>query len=144
MLLVFWWGKRLMWDSLWKTPAQCIVSLGGGLLLLAALAGAFVRAAELSPAEYSPPGQRLREGTTLSDQLGRFTIRGERVICWLEETEQTYCCLENLALARIYKAVTETPDELQWVVSGTITEYNNVNYLLITRAIRKTQPATPR
>lgn len=114
--------------------------LGCSLVLLALLVTPALRAEESSLSQPTAAGHRLREGTTLSEQVGRFELQGERVVFCIEGSEQRYCCLENLSLARVYKAVTETPDELQWVVSGTLTEYQHLNYLLITHAVRQPQP----
>ncbi len=116
-------------------------------LLLATFAALPLTAAEEVPAAPGEAAQtRLREGTKITEQLGTFKIRGDRATFYPEGDEQGYCGLENLNLARIYQMVSESPDELCWVVSGMITEYNGSNYLLVTRAVRKTKPldAQPR
>jgi len=129
-----------MLDSRQNILVLGLIGLGCSLALFVVQSGPAARAQEMSLAHSASEGKRLREGSTINDQLGRFEMRGDRIVFCPENTEQSYCCLENLNLARVYKAVTETPDELQWVVSGTLTEFNNVNYLLLSRVARKAQP----
>jgi hypothetical protein len=125
--------------------------IGLSLLLLAALlvsrqwpasgAEAVDRAA--LPAEQEGGRQntveRLREGTILSEQAGRFQPAGDRLMFYLSENGQRLGTLENLNLERIAKLVVDSPDPLEWIVSGMVTEYQGVNYLLVERAVLKTR-----
>jgi len=47
--------------------------------------------------------------------------------------------LENLALDRIARVITDNPSKLKWLVTGKMTEYQGMNYLLVERAVLKTQ-----
>ena len=85
----------------------------------------------------APPGRRYREGTRLADQIGHFKSRGDRVTFYSDQDERRFMALENLALERIARTVNESSDALQWSVSGLVTEFRGQNYLLITRAIVK-------
>lgn len=53
-----------------------------------------------------------------------------------------YTGLENLNLERVAIAVSESPDQLLWSVTGTVTEYRGTNYLLVTLALLKSKPST--
>ena len=46
--------------------------------------------------------------------------------------------LENLNLERISRAISNNPAQLEWMVSGEITEYRGANFLLVHRAILTT------
>lgn len=48
-------------------------------------------------------------------------------------------CLENLNLERIARAITDNTEQLEWRVSGVLTEYGGANYLLVDRAILKSR-----
>lgn len=80
------------------------------------------------------PSQQLREGATLVDITGYFKATGDRLAFYYDEGDRSFSCLENLSLERIGKAISESPEELRWTISATVTEYKGMNYLLITRA----------
>lgn len=122
--------------------------------LLAALALAAAAAAALAaneatsskPTETAPGarvagGPRLREGTTLVDVPGYFRMLGDRATFYTADGKERFGGLENLNLERISVAMDETPDQLEWIVSGVITEYKGSNHLLVTRAVLKTKAA---
>lgn len=110
------------------------------LTMLCLLAGSLVAQTTSAPREQVEPvaSPRLREGTTIVDQRGVFKIQGDRATFYPDGAEQGYGGLENLNLARVHQAIREAPDQLHWIVSGQITEYNGANYLLVTRAVRTT------
>jgi hypothetical protein len=81
-------------------------------------------------------GQRLREGTILTDVIGRFKVSGDRASFTITETGQTFGGLENLNLARVTNAIRDDPDA-DWSISGLVTEHRGLNFLLIHKAIRK-------
>ncbi|HWB08131.1 MAG TPA: hypothetical protein VG826_02715 [Pirellulales bacterium] len=125
-----------------------------GLAALAAqwrswvLAGDAARATPTDmPAATSPGDARLqvrREGTPLRDEPGRFTLSGNRV-AFNASDGTTYIGLENLNLQRVAKAVAASPEVIEWFVTGTLTEYQGSNYLLVTHVRRKSaMPKPPR
>ena len=81
--------------------------------------------------------KRLREGTVLNDVVGEFQLTGDRITFFPSESKNAVRCLENLSLERILQYTKEQNDQKMWIVSGTITEYRDSNYLLIRRAIVK-------
>jgi hypothetical protein len=89
---------------------------------------------------------RLREGTQLTDRLGRFRQNGE-ALSFIDESGRELGGLPNLSLERITNALkaVEEPESVWWSVSGTITEFGDRNYLLVTRAVYKAAalPPTP-
>ncbi len=91
----------------------------------------------------SEPGDakgQQREGTKLTGQLGYFRTTGDRLSFHFAGSEESYACLENLALDRIAKVIAErhdTPDQLSWQVSGVFTEVRGGSYLLLTHAVLK-------
>ncbi|NLX56660.1 MAG: hypothetical protein GXY58_16250 [Planctomycetaceae bacterium] len=88
------------------------------------------------------PGQRLREGTTLQNVTGTFEVSGGQIVFCVGETEAYLEVLENLALERI-AAMLENTAGRAWQVSGTVTEYQGRNYLLIDRAVVRTRSTRP-
>jgi hypothetical protein len=87
--------------------------------------------------ENTPSTERLREGTILTDVIGRFKVSSDRASFIVTETSQTFVGLENLNLARVTNAIRDDP-EADWSISGLVTEYRGQNFLLIQKAIRKT------
>ena len=81
--------------------------------------------------------KRLREGTVLNERLGRF--RSAEAMFWFRDLHdgRELRVLENLALERVARALHELPQTRTWAVTGTVTEYQGENYLLITRAVLK-------
>jgi hypothetical protein len=87
--------------------------------------------------------ERLREGTKLMNELGSFERKGgDRLSFRIHKTKREFACLENLNLERIAAAVADTPD-LEWLVSGTVTEFRGTNCLLVTQAVLKTKVVKP-
>jgi hypothetical protein len=84
---------------------------------------------------------RLREGMRLSDALGYFESTAEAPV-FIDEEGRRLIGLENLNLQRVVGAVraAEDPANLKWKVTGTITEYEGRNYILIERAIYSLSP----
>ena len=87
------------------------------------------------------PLEKQREGTTLTDVTGYFRLTGDRAMFYAESGAR-YGGLENLNLERVASVINENPEQLQWSVSGTITEYRGANYLLVSRATLKAKTAT--
>ena len=80
---------------------------------------------------------RLREGTKLAGELGVFQRKGgDRYTFRTNAGKREFACLENLNLERIAAAVADNPD-MEWLVSGTVTEYRGTNCLLISQATLK-------
>ncbi|HEX5443673.1 MAG TPA: hypothetical protein VFW87_07585 [Pirellulales bacterium] len=77
-----------------------------------------------------------REGTKIKDEPGRFALVGNR-INFVTAAGLQYVCLENLNLERVARIMGSTPDSVAWVISGSVTEYQGSNYLLIERSTRK-------
>jgi hypothetical protein len=99
-----------------------------------------------APAAAGPEArpQVHREGTALLDEPGRFTLSGNRV-AFVASDGSTYIGLENLNLQRVAKAVAASPEAIEWFVTGTLTEYQGSNYLLVTHVRRKSAvPKPPR
>jgi hypothetical protein len=81
-------------------------------------------------------GGRWREGSRLVDVAGQFKTSGERVAFHAADGKSRFPCLENLNSERVARIVAESPPEsLEWIVRGTLTEFRNDNYLLVTQAV---------
>lgn len=87
------------------------------------------------------PKLRQREGAKLVERRGRFEIRGDRVIFLATNPDAHYVVLENLSLERVTRVLEESGSQLEWSVSGTLTEFRASNYLQISRALVKSLPA---
>ncbi len=94
--------------------------------------------------EGSQIGGRWREGSRMIDQLGSFKNSGDRVIFFANDGKTRFDCLDNLASERVGHTISDNPDQLEWLVSGTLTESHGSNFLLITQAVLKTKSARPR
>jgi hypothetical protein len=84
-------------------------------------------------------GGRWREGTKLADIGGSFRITGDRVTFFSTDGKSRFACLENLNSERIARMVSESPESLEWVIQGTVTEFRQENYLLVTQAVLRTR-----
>jgi hypothetical protein len=78
---------------------------------------------------------RLREGATLTDEPGTFQLVGKRLVFVGERDGRQFVSLENLALERVVRLVQQAASPYTWVVSGTVTEFQGANFLLIERAV---------
>lgn len=84
---------------------------------------------------FGQPARRLREGAELVDQVGLFQVTGDRVAFVADPGNRRFIVLENLSLERIARTLAERPQESQWKVSGTVTEFRGTNFILIRRAV---------
>ena len=84
---------------------------------------------------------RLREGTELVNVPGTFKLTGDRATFYPADGSGRFGGLENQSLERVATVIGEDPSPLEWLVTGTITEYKGNNYILVTRAILKSKPA---
>jgi hypothetical protein len=135
--------------------AAASVALISGLTLLAAAA---VKQAEAEKSATASPGRkqesaktaagqidghitggRWREGTKLVDIGGSFRITGDRVTFLSTDGKSRFACLENLNSERIARMVAESPESLEWVIQGMVTEFRQENYLLVTQAVLRTR-----
>ncbi len=82
---------------------------------------------------------RLREGTELVDQPGTFRTTGDRITFFTDLGGGRFVVLENLALERVGRAIEDNPRPLDWLVTGTMTEYRGENLLLLHRAVLRSQ-----
>jgi len=146
---------RSRWASLLSRPLGIAAVSAAALLLGAALTGAPASSATDEDTARTPPvgnngnstpsqdGLRVREGTEIVDQVGHFQNTGGRVIFSTADGKRRFIGLENLNLERIARTIADSPQTLQWGVTGTITEYGGTNYLLIHRAILKSGIQSP-
>lgn len=118
--------------------ALVILAWGGARPGLLAAGGA----TESNSAPSSKPRLR-REGTQLQDEPGRFTISGSQAT-FVASDGTSYIGLANLNLERVEKICASSPGSAEWLVTGTVTEYQGSNYLLISRARRKAPTKAPR
>lgn len=130
-----------------SVPPQSVPPAAGGAhwcVVLTALAAAialapWLLAQDASDVHGSANGQKpnlQREGTQLQDERGRFLTVGVR-LTFVSAGGKRYVGLENLNLQRVGKIIATSADSVEWFVSGTVTEYQGMNYLLIARARRK-------
>ena len=93
---------------------------------------------EQNPAMVQDKENRVREGTELTNVLGYFTVTGSRVTFITADAGARFAGLENLNLERISRMISKAPKQMDWEVSGEVTEYCGANYLLVRRAVLKT------
>ncbi|HMP06890.1 MAG TPA: hypothetical protein PJ982_11105 [Lacipirellulaceae bacterium] len=87
---------------------------------------------------------RLREGTALTNRAGRFRQDGD-ALTFVDEAGRELGGLANLGLERVLRALkgVEDPESVWWTVSGTVTEFNGRNYILISRAVYRAAALPP-
>ena len=97
-----------------------------------------------SAGEANNPGgdddSRLREGTDITDRVGSFRMAADRVAFFTEDGRGRFVGLENLNLERVARVIAGGAEDLKWKVTGSITEYEGSNYLLVRRAVLLSQP----
>jgi hypothetical protein len=81
----------------------------------------------------------LREGGEIVNQAGYFRATGNRLAFESADNKGSFIALENHNLERVAKAVGENAKQLEWIVSGTISEYRGENFLLVNRADLKSR-----
>ncbi len=86
------------------------------------------------PDEDDSKSSRVREGTEFINQTGFFRFTGDRVAFFTNDGRKRYTVLENLNLERIARTILERTDQIEWNVTGTITEFRGTNYLFVRRA----------
>ena len=88
------------------------------------------------------PKDRVREGTELQDVLGTFRLTGDRATFYPADGTGKFGGLENQTLERVATVIAADPASMEWLVTGTITEFRGNNYILLTRAILKAKPSS--
>ncbi len=90
-------------------------------------------------------GTRLREGTELREVPGQFLQVDGRFEFASADGVYRLRMLENLALERAARKVSDSPQGVVWNVSGIVTEYEGANYLLVKRIVvdATLAPASP-
>jgi hypothetical protein len=85
---------------------------------------------------------RVREGTELQDVLGTFRLTGDRATFYPADGTGKFGGLENQTLERVATVIAADPASMEWLVTGTVTEFRGNNYILVTRAILKAKPSS--
>jgi len=81
----------------------------------------------------------LREGGEIVNQVGYFHATGNRLTFESADNKRGFIALENRNLERVAQAVAENAEQLEWIVSGTVSEYRGENFLLVNRAELKSR-----
>jgi hypothetical protein len=85
----------------------------------------------------------LHEGGEILNQAGYFRAAGVRVTFVSADNKRSFTTLENRNLERIARTIAENGKQLEWIVSGTISEYRGTDFLLISRAELKSGASSP-
>ena len=80
---------------------------------------------------------RIREGAKVVDAVGTFQWIGDRLSFHANPEEGGLKILENRMMERVVQTQENSTGELEWVVTGTVTEYRGSNFLLLTHVILK-------
>jgi hypothetical protein len=139
--------SRLPWAAL-----ICVAVLLSGVALARARArdgvpsgGVNAAIGDISKANEKPStGTQLREGSELLDERGYFKQVRDRLMFLTADGKRQMVTLENLALERVQRSVSDNPTQQDWIVWGTVTEFRGVNYLLLRRAILTPRAQLPR
>lgn len=84
----------------------------------------------------SNPSPLQREGSVADPWRGKFQFESGRIQFVDASSGLAYTCLENLTLQQATSIATKPQLAGDWIVRGTLTEFDGNNYLLIDRAIR--------
>jgi hypothetical protein len=120
-----------------------LVTCGTTASLLGVVACGSDRGSDANPnpaTRVSDEPQRLREGSRLVDVVGHFDYAGDRFAFFPADNKESFRMLESLALERVTRVLGESGTKPQWIVSGVVTEYRGINYLLISKAVMKAAP----
>lgn len=83
----------------------------------------------------SPRETLLREGARVEAKRAKCRVAGERLLIEFEDG-RTLDALANLAAQRVFQACRDDESDSEWIVSGKITEFQNMNYLLLESVLR--------
>jgi len=92
-------------------------------------------ASNAAPATLPGVDHRMREGAEIVGETGCFRVTGDRVAFFTNNGQKRFVGLENLNLQRIVRVIADNPAEMQWDITGTVTEYLGTNFLLVHRAV---------
>jgi hypothetical protein len=124
---------------------KIVVLLAALSILSASDMGSIAQTSNPAREELDESGKRrLREGTVLTDQGGRFRQDGDGAV-FISENQYEFVTLQNLNLERVIRTLkgSDESESIRWSVSGQVTEFNGRNYLLITRAVYKSASPPP-
>ena len=89
-----------------------------------------------------PKGQYLlREGKKLEVEVGAFRIEGGRLRFYPRDLKVQLTVLENSASGEVVRTHEQGGEGTVWEVSGTITEFREANYILISKASARAETA---
>lgn len=112
--------------------------------ILLLLATPIVHAQDSSASAHDGKSNRIREGTRIHERVGSFRMQDQRIVFVpADKLPESLRVLENLALERVVNALIDPRGSQRWIVSGTVTEYRGLNYLLITRALLQAPDPKP-
>ena len=129
--------------ALWRCAAATLaVTLAGAVTMAAAAPQTDPSSETKLDSAPTPASDRLREGSRIADRLGTFTLTAERPVFHTTDGKLQLGGLPNLNLERVVRTLQDSQAGLVWSVSGSVTEYQGGNYLLITRAVLKSTQST--
>ena len=102
-----------------------------------------MRSTDRAPRERSGKA-RYREGAQIASRVGQILVEGDSATFVMSDGVKMGV-LENLNLERIIRTLktASQPDQVEWTVSGMVTEYGGQNYLLVSRAVYKAASPSP-
>jgi hypothetical protein len=77
----------------------------------------------------------LREGSRVESKRAKCRAAGDRLVIEFDDA-RTLDALPNLAAQRVFQACRDDSADSEWIVSGKITEFQNLNYLLLENVVR--------
>ncbi len=83
----------------------------------------------------SPKETLLREGARIESRRSKCRIAGDRLVIEFDDG-RTLDALPNLAAQRVFQACRDDASDSDWMVSGKITEFQSLNYLLLENVVR--------
>lgn len=127
----------------WHRPRRLATTFGimlcmssGGLTKLAGTSGSQLPVSDATQGDTTGQTKLWREGSRIEEQTCVFRASGDRLTIELPESTSPITVLENLAAQRIHKAVQEDSQDNYWIIHGTMTEFNDENFIIIERAQR--------
>jgi len=77
----------------------------------------------------------MREGARVESRRAKCRVAGERLVIEFDDG-RTLDALANLAAQRVFQACRDDATDSEWIISGKITEFQNLNYVLLENVVR--------
>ena len=124
-----------------KSPAFWFgaLLLGGGVATNLGAGDTSIQAPAAQEDQVSAEEKIMREGTRIETQSAEVRQEADQLAVHLSGHSIPLIALETLAMQRVLLALIDDPADKKWTVTGTVTEFQGRNYILLERVTRATK-----